>query len=192
MALKWKPVARSPHTPQIRGALRSKSPGSGREVLAAMASIPVGATGWHQVGHGAGPWAPVGVVHGGVSTCTWCCWPFGKDLSQLVSPPPGASEPRSRVDLSLPPCPISHRAQDPWEAASPTLPGHPSAPCPPSCIPICDISKFPGVPAPALLRRSGWGRGATSVLQGHFYPTPLLRSKARVVVVVVAAEGAHT
>lgn len=41
IALKWKPVARSPHTPQIRGTFRSKSPGSGREVLAAIASIPV-------------------------------------------------------------------------------------------------------------------------------------------------------
>lgn len=43
IALKWKPVARSPHTPQIRGTFRSKSPGSGREVLAAIASIPEGA-----------------------------------------------------------------------------------------------------------------------------------------------------
>lgn len=39
IALKWKPVARSPHTPQIRGTFRSKSPGSGKEVLAAVASM---------------------------------------------------------------------------------------------------------------------------------------------------------
>lgn len=50
IALKWKPVARSPHTPQIRGTFRSKSPGSGREVLAAIASIPVGTAGRSQPG----------------------------------------------------------------------------------------------------------------------------------------------
>lgn len=50
IALKWKPVARSPHTPQMRGTFRSKSPGSGREVLAAMASIPVGTAGRSQPG----------------------------------------------------------------------------------------------------------------------------------------------
>lgn len=50
IALKWKPVARSPHTPQIRGTFRSKSPGSGREVLAAISSIPVRAAGRPQPG----------------------------------------------------------------------------------------------------------------------------------------------
>lgn len=44
MALKWKPVALSPQTPQIRGTLRSKSPaGSGRDVLAATVSMSGGA-----------------------------------------------------------------------------------------------------------------------------------------------------
>lgn len=40
MALKWKPVALSPQTPQILGMFRSESPvGSGREVLEAPGSM---------------------------------------------------------------------------------------------------------------------------------------------------------
>lgn len=39
MALKWKPVALSPQTPQIRGALRSNSSGPTTDVLTAMVSI---------------------------------------------------------------------------------------------------------------------------------------------------------
>lgn len=39
MALKWKPVALSPHTPQIRGALRSNSSGTTTDVVTVMGSI---------------------------------------------------------------------------------------------------------------------------------------------------------
>lgn len=39
MALKWKPVALSPHTPQIRGALRSNSSGPTTDVVTVMGSI---------------------------------------------------------------------------------------------------------------------------------------------------------
>lgn len=44
MALKWKPVALSPQTPQIRGTFLSNSPaGSGSDVLAATVSMSGGA-----------------------------------------------------------------------------------------------------------------------------------------------------
>lgn len=39
MALKWKPVALSPQTPQIRGALRSNSSGPTTDVVTVMGSI---------------------------------------------------------------------------------------------------------------------------------------------------------
>ena len=39
MALKWKPVALSPHTPQMRGAFLSNSSGARDEVLTAVDSI---------------------------------------------------------------------------------------------------------------------------------------------------------
>lgn len=41
IALKWKPVALSPHTPQIRGALRSNSSGPTTDVVTVMGSITV-------------------------------------------------------------------------------------------------------------------------------------------------------
>jgi len=42
MALKWKPVALSPHTPQIRGPLRSDSSGPTADVVTVMGSITAG------------------------------------------------------------------------------------------------------------------------------------------------------
>lgn len=39
IALKWKPVALSPHTPQIRGALRSNSSGPITDVVTVVGSI---------------------------------------------------------------------------------------------------------------------------------------------------------
>lgn len=41
IALKWKPVALSPHTPQIRGAFRSNSWGPTTDVVTVMGSITV-------------------------------------------------------------------------------------------------------------------------------------------------------